>query len=475
MIRFFYITILFLSCSCLYKEVKEPDVEEFLELPSKFLYLKKSSENKKDLYETPWWTKFNEPYLSFLIEKSFSSNLSLKASWRRLDQAVAIKGISSSDFSPKLNLEANSIRVKSKNKKNNTNLNSIKSFSTYDTEHLIRGNLSYEVDIWGRVRALDLSSKERIKATRKDVENTALIIASSVTKLFFSIKEKKMLLKLLNEQLKTNKTLLDLIELRLSLGKSSSIDFLQQKENLLSIKAQILNVKEELEKLTNQLSVITTISVPDIDLKLIDTKLKNIPKFKNLITPLDLLTTRPDLRSNFHTLKASRYDIKEAIANRFPVLGLSLTHELTSFDISDGFVRRLSTLLASLMLSVVDGGKKSSRVKRKESISKEIGVKYAENFLNAVLEVENALVEKRYNRERLLIIKKQEELLKKTLKESTERYLNGLSDYLLVITSLQKLQNLQRSRIREETKLFITRCKLYSAIGGKWSSSIKEK
>ena len=98
---------------------------------------------------------------------------------------------------------------------------------------------------------------------------------------------------------------------------------------------------------------------------------------------------------------------------------------------------------------------------------------FGQSYLNAIIELENALVQEKRQIELLSLLDKRIKFSKATLDETRARYMNGLSDYLPVILALQALQNLERRQIVEQRALLVARSRLYRAIGGKWTDSLQ--
>ena len=95
-------------------------------------------------------------------------------------------------------------------------------------------------------------------------------------------------------------------------------------------------------------------------------------------------------------------------------------------------------------------------------------------LLNALVEVEDALVKEEGLQNSYYSIIKQVELAHQTLDRSRALYINGLTDYLTVLTSLQSLQNLQRLEINVRKSLISNRIRLHSALGGSWTNELRE-
>ncbi len=93
-------------------------------------------------------------------------------------------------------------------------------------------------------------------------------------------------------------------------------------------------------------------------------------------------------------------------------------------------------------------------------------------MLEAVREVEDALIQESKQREFLTSIELQIELADATLRQAKLRYANGLSDYLPVLTAVQALQRLQRVEVTARRQMISFRIQLYRALGGSWPEEL---
>lgn len=122
--------------------------------------------------------------------------------------------------------------------------------------------------------------------------------------------------------------------------------------------------------------------------------------------------------------------------------------------------------------ALIDYGKRKSEVRKIEAEAEEKAAFYAQAYLEAVEEVENCLWREKYFSELLAVMASQHQLKKNTLRESRSRYMQGLSDYLPVLASLQTLQELEKEYLGRRLRLVENRLALYAALGGSVEQSL---
>ena len=182
----------------------------------------------------PWWKTFDSPELNDLMGVALEKNLDVKQSWNRLAQASAVYVINRAGQLPALRINSGASITQTTDRKP---LSASQQFidiaeslgvpvidGDLTTENIIvGGGLSYELDIWRRVNSLKASARSNLSATFEDVQATAFLVSASVVDAWLS-RQQVELLKLVREQLSANRTQLELLELRLSVGQATALD-----------------------------------------------------------------------------------------------------------------------------------------------------------------------------------------------------------------------------------------------------------
>jgi outer membrane protein TolC len=124
------------------------------------------------------------------------------------------------------------------------------------------------------------------------------------------------------------------------------------------------------------------------------------------------------------------------------------------------------SLFGEAIAPLVDWGRRKAEVDKRKAIIKEEIARYSQAYLVAIEEVENALWQEKEQVELIKALDEQFRISKATLSESRNRYIQGLSDYLPVLTALQALQRLERDILLQQRQLISIRILLYRALGG---------
>jgi outer membrane protein TolC len=143
-----------------------------------------------------------------------------------------------------------------------------------------------------------------------------------------------------------------------------------------------------------------------------------------------------------------------------------------SDELNQIFDNWIVNLGASLTAPIFDGGRRKAEVDIRQAEVQQQLAEYRQLVLSAVREVEDALIRETKIREHIGAVKNQLEAAKSALKEAGTRYLNGLNDYLPVLTQILSVQGLESDLIQRQADLLIARVSLYRAIGGSWADEL---
>ena len=455
----FILTIIFLLvASCAPFKPQERQSPEG-ELPHFFSLYTSESEP-----EARWWEEFNDPDLNVLITEALSDNLTLKEAWSRLVQTRALAVQAGAALYPDLTgtAEVDYARQRSDNGSRKTISNEDYSLGVIS---------SYELDLWGRIRAGRESALLEVTAAREDLNTAAMTLAAEVANRWVNIISQRMQKRLLERQLQTNLTLLELIELRFRMSMVSAVDVYQQKQVVEDIMAEIPLVEAEEQVLRHELALLLG-KPPGTSLKISREDLLEPAEIPATGLPADLLSSRPDLRRAGMRLQAADWQVAAARANRLPAIRLTAGAQYGKGDMDVLFNNWLLSLAGNLTAPIFDGGRRASEVDRRKALVDENLFAYRQAVLTAIKEVEDALVVEAKQREHIRALENVVLSARKALEEAGIRYRNGLTDYLPVLTQLLAVQGLERNLIRQQATLLNARVSLYRSLGGTWTDSL---
>jgi NodT family efflux transporter outer membrane factor (OMF) lipoprotein len=406
-----------------------------------------------------WWHDFSDPSLDLLIEQALAGNFSLRAAWARFRQFEAVARREGASRLPSLELKGSVSHQDSNESKGTTR----RQFGLY---------AAYEVDLWGRVQATSDASVLDAKASQADLQIAALSLSVTLANTWYQLVEQRAQLKLIATQLELNRQLLKLVEARFRMGQVNASDVYRQRQLLAQTEGEAIQAKTQLGILEHQIAILVG-RVPGTPTLPTNSDLPLLAPLPATGLPADLLRRRPDLQASLLRLQAADARAATAVAARYPRLDLSAT--LTTPGASGGvFDNWLSNIVAQLSLPLFDGGQRRAEVARTQAAIEESLNDYAQVLLDALGEVENALIAEAGQRRYLASIDAQLKALDAVATQERQRYFQGDADYLSVLDALRSRQALERQQLSARRELISERIALVSSLAGGWSMTSED-
>lgn len=432
-----------------------------------------------------WWEAFGSKQLDELVSSAFLGNHDLKQLYARLKAAQAAVGVAGSLLWPQLGWQASATRYWTKASEvvvETGGINQLDEATVVGSggatgagatgvapsafsQYLLQFPLSYEIDLWGRIRNQVAAAQHRAASDFWAYNEGACLVAASVVDSWFTLAEHKALLELLAEQIKTNKTLVDLLEVRFSVGEAFAVDVYQQRLQLLQTQTEVPPVRSRYETTLHQLYLLLGMAPHLIDPPISSLQLVDLPPFPDLATPFELMQRRPDLKAAYQRLLAADREVAAALADRLPQFSLAALWQFAGNSLSQLFQQQLASLGLNIMAPLLDGGRRQAEVMRRCALTEEALEAFTQALLIAIREVEDAIVQEEQLKKLIEEVRQELKVAESTLEAAQLQYAHGLSDYLPVIAALQSVQRLQRQQISQKKDLLINRSRLYRALG----------
>lgn len=444
---------LFLGCSPTIHEMKAPVVA-----PPSF------SDAGTAPLPDKWWLTFEDTVLNTLMERALSDNFSLKSAWDRLSQAEAVARIAGADLSPILDADAGVTRSYYR-----------EAGQTGDNRDYSLGlSVSYEVDLWGRIRSSRDAVAFDARASQEDLRAAALTLSSEVAATWFQLVEQFGQLDMLDAQIATNQQVLELVTLQFRTGQVGIADMLQQQQLVESNRGEKAQAMAQAKVFEHQLAILLG-ALPQQSVAPRVAELPALSAMPKTGLPAELIQGRPDIRSAYYAVLSADSDVAAAIADRFPRLSLSAGVDTSGAHTSDLFDNWLATLAGNLVAPIIDGGQRRAEVDRTRGAASEALNTYGQTILTALGEVEDALVQEARQRDVIASLEKQLQLAGDVVERVRDRYLKGSLDYQRVLDALISQQALQRSLLTAELNIVQDRIDLCRALGTGWELERPEK
>lgn len=403
--------------------------------------------------ETPerWWMAFDDPGLDFQINRALEGNYSLAAALQRVRAARALARREASDLLPDLN--------------GNADVGSVFGPGSDPTIYRLGVDAAYQVDLWGEIESRVDAERFRANATCYDYQAIALTLSAEIARNWFSLKEAHAQVELLDEQIKINRTGLEIQESRFGLGLIRSADVLRQRQLLESTLEQAVVAEARIEVLEHQLAVLLG-EMPQTASYETGSELPQLPPLPDTGLPSELLHRRPDVLRDYLAFEAADRDLASAISAQYPRISLTGSVQNIAENpetiFRDWFVSIGSQLIAPLL----DGGQRRAEVDRTLAAVCQLFDEYAQTTLTAFREVEDSLAQEKYQLLRIEHLREQVKLAGQASNQLREQYLIGDAEYLDVLSASTTQQSLQRQLLSAQLELVLIRVSLYLALAG---------
>lgn len=407
-----------------------------------------------------WWQRFQSSELNELIDEALTASPTIQQAWARLAQAEAVSKKAGAAHWVSLSADGSA-----KASKDSTDYVTTEAYTLGLTA-------SYELDLWGRVKSASQAAALDREVSRESLYTAAITLASQTALRWSELVSQQRQTELTRRQLEANKTSLELVELRFRKAQATALDVYQQRQTVADTEARIPLAELRERLLRNELAAL----LGRTDLMSLKTITKNLPVLGPLPVvgiPADLLANRPDVRQAGLRLQSADWSVSAAQADRLPAIRLSASGNYADAKSSDLFDDWYSNLIGSLAGPIFEGGKRKAEVQRTRAVVDERLAAYRETVINAVKEVEDALVSEQKQREYITALDRNLVMNRNSYDEALNRYRNGLSQYLPVLVELVSLQTLERDRVAAQYNLLQYRINLYRALGGSWPNELQ--
>jgi multidrug efflux system outer membrane protein len=330
---------------------------------------------------------------------------------------------------------------------------------------------SWELDLFGRVRR----SEEQAHATTQaqiDATNDALVmLESQVAQTYMQLRGAQALLASQQENVRTAQDSLVLTQRRERQGLTTQLDVDQAQTQLADYQAQLPTYEKQVQQAMDQLSVLTGQPPGTLDPMLSPVQpLPAVPNVVGIGVPSTLARRRPDIREAEAQLHAATAGVGVAVASFYPDVSLTGNFGLRATDA--GYLTNWASAFysfgPSISLPIFQAGRLTAQLKIARAQQIQAGLNYRNTVLNALREVEDALVAYRTDRtarDRLMVAVRSGE---SALFLSRDAYEHGLASFLQVLDAERTLVGARQQLVQADLLLTDDVVSLYQALGGGW-------
>jgi outer membrane protein, multidrug efflux system len=414
-----------------------------------------------------WWKVFEDPALDALQSEAVAGNLGLQAAMFRVEQARANARISRADFYPTLDAAGAFTRFRtSGNAPSPIPPFEVPSFhqSSWSTPM----DLSYEFDLWGKVRRGFESSRNLAFSAEAARQSILLTLQADVATAYFSLLSTREQVSLLSRTIEIREEAFDLIRQRAQVGIGNEFEVQRSLVEVESAKAELAGAKQRQAQWHNALAILCGKPPSAFEPALAEAP-PPLPAVAPDL-PSSLLERRPDVAEAERQLAARNAQIGVAKAAFFPVVRLTASGGFVSGELSDLFdwESRVWSINPSVSLPVFQGGRNRANLERARAAFEEGVALYRQQVLVAFGEVEDSLAALAYLREQVRARTAAAGAAANAARLSFERYQAGAVNFLEIVDSEQSRLANEIARVLIENQQLLATVRLIKSLGGGW-------
>jgi NodT family efflux transporter outer membrane factor (OMF) lipoprotein len=412
--------------------------------------------------------------LTSLVERAIASNLDLRQAEARIRQARATRGIAVSGLFPQIN--ANSSYSQSLNSRASFGAGgspSLQSTIVPSSNDLFQAGLDavWELDIFGGVRRSIESAQAGLQASVEDRRDVLVTLISEVGVNYVSLRGFQQQILISKKNLAAQKHTAEITRKRYEAGFVSGLDAANANAQVATTESQIPLLQSGAQAAIFSLSVLLGLPPAALTEELnSDQPIPTTPPEVPVGLPSDLMRRRPDIRRAEAQLHAATANIGVATADLFPRFSLTGSAGFLSSDITSlaNFSSRFWSYGPSVTWPIFTAGRIRWNIELQKAITEQDLAAYEQTVLNALKDVETALVAYDKDQERIRSLVVAVENNRKAVELSTKLYVVGKSDFLNVLVAQRSLNSSEDALVQTTRNLATDLIALYKALGGGW-------
>ena len=417
--------------------------------------------------DTKWFDIFRDERLRELIDEAIRYNYDLREAIAHVDEAAAAVGITRSEQFPTIGASAD-ITIERRSRDGVVTIpEPIKRDRTFGS--VLLNLLTFELDIWGRLRKQTQAARADLEATREAHYAVLTTIISDVATAYFNLRELDFELEVAKRTLQSRQESLRIIKLRQTRGVSTMLEVRQAEELVYSASEVIPALEQSIEQQENFISFLTGKN-PNAIPRGQSLTGQMMPPTVPAGLPSDLIERRPDIRAAEQQLIAA--DARIAVAKKafFPRISLTGFLGFESAQLTSLFSgsRSVWGFLPQVTQPIFTGGRLKSNVKFTKAQKEVFLVNYQRVIQNSFREVSNSLIAHRKVKE----VRIERELLVAALQDRVRlaylRYNGGVSNLLEALDADRSLFEAELSLAQARRDELLSVVQLYKALGGGW-------
>jgi multidrug efflux system outer membrane protein len=418
-----------------------------------------------------WWEIFADATLNHLESQAVQANQDLRAAIARMDQSRASARIARSELLPTLSANPSFTRQR-------YSPNQEPSFGNITANTFNAPlDLSYELDLWGRVRRSFESARADAAGTVAAYHNVLLTLQADVAQNYFLLRALDAEINLVTSTISLRKEQVRLVRSRFEGGIGNELDIARAETELATTEAEGASLAKRRAELENALAILVGSNPSAFRIASLSSTGDGAPHWNPAPPtipaglPADLLERRPDVSEAERQLASANARIGVAKAAFFPVVRLTGSGGYLSGDVESLFKwdSRVWSFGPSISLPIFAGGRNRAEYKRSQAAYQEAIAKYRQSILVAFGDVENSLAGIYHLATQAAAQDRAVANSRRAAELATDRYRSGIVSYLEVVDASREALQAERGSAQLTGQRLVVAIQLFKALGGGWN------
>ena len=455
------------GCAAVGPDYKKPSTS----MPDKWAMAHDPALKPSDADVRQWWTVFDDPLLTRLINETGKNNLDLKVALAKIRELRAQIGVVRGAELPSLDASGSVV-----NQRSSENVGTMGGGVT-DSYYTTGLNASWEIDLFGRIRRNIEAAYGDYQASQEDRNDIMISLFAELATAYYTLRTSQAQIMSINKNIESQSGVLKLTKTLFDNGLTTGLAVSQAEYLLASSQSQLPPLKDSVNQSLNSIALLTGRRPGYLMDELRKRKpLPDPPAEVAVGVPAELLRRRPDIRRAERQLAAANARIGVATADLYPTFSITGSLGLSALDSSKLF--RASSQYFSIgpgfTWNLFAGGSIRAQIKVQDYQMEQALHTYEKSVLSALRDVENAFSAYTNQRTRVAALERTVKAAQKTFKLALELYRQGLSDFQNVLDAQKTLFDYdnQLASARGNTISYLVA--LYKAMGGGWTPVVKK-
>jgi len=427
----------------------------------------KTAQPADEIPRGAWWKIFNDARLDDLMEQINISNQTVLAAEAQVRQALALVQSAKANYYPLITTGPTFTRAETSSTLTKSPLNT----SILYSDLLLPVSLSWEADVWGRIRRTVEASRSSAQASLADLEAARLSAQNGLAQAYFQLRMVDSQISLFQETVSSFQKALELTQNRYASGVAGKTDVLQAQTQLESTKAQLIDLGVQRAQLEHAIALF--IGKPASNFSLAAAPFNPVPPAVPVGLPSELLERRPDIAGAERRVAAANAQIGVAKAAFFPRVTLGLLGGFESGDLSNllTWPSHFWSVGPALAQTLFAGGALRAQTDQAKAAYDGTVATYRQTVLTGFKEVEDNLAALRILEQEALVQDEAVKYAEQQLSLTMNQYKAGTVSYLNVIVAQQTALTNERAAVDIGGRRLTALVLLIKALGGGWTSA----